>query len=253
MLLSDCLKKSQELYWQSLKVPYFEVSKCKLICTNILSPWLNGVVSADFLRQEDVSPAVATIAEYFKSKNLPFSWWMETAYEPKNFAEEAKKQGIECLGTFDGMVLNLDRLKEIPLAVNLEIQLVSSPESLRQFVAVLIEAYEAEKEIAPHVESLFAKAGLKSPIFHFLGKVEGKPVTVGSLFVEEGMAGIYHIGTTPEARGKGYATTLTYRALKQAQEAGCSASFLTSTPMANQIYQNLGYETLSAFNFYVGM
>jgi ribosomal protein S18 acetylase RimI-like enzyme len=252
MGLANSLQKSQEIYWQLLKTPIVERGDCKWVDTGIATPWLNGVISAD-LREENAAAAIQALAEYFDEKKTPFSWWMESSNQPSNFAGEAQKWGIESVGVFEGMILNGEDLKDLPRLENLKIQVVSSTESLRSFVEVLIRSYEADLAIAPAVEELFKKAGLNFPIFHFLGKENGQPVTVGSLFVEGDTAGIYHVGTVPEARNRGYASYLTYTALKHAQYHGCKASFLTSTPMANQIYHRLGYQTVNAFNFYVRM
>lgn len=249
MTLSNCLRKSQEIYWQFLQVPFIEMAKCKLVHTAILSPWLNGVITTGF--KEEVTSNVKTIVDYFKKSNTPFSWWTETSCEPPHFAKELLKHGAQCHGDFDGMVLSLDELKEIPRSNQLKIQVVSSLASLRSFIDVLIRSYGESNEIAFPVETLFGKPGLNYPIFHFLGKENEVPVTAGSLFIKDDMAGIYHIGTVPEARRKGYASLLMYAALKHAQYHGCKASFLTSTPMANQLYKNLGYKKINDFRLYM--
>jgi GNAT superfamily N-acetyltransferase len=239
------VQKSQEIYWEMLKQPSFELGGCRLIDTGVASPWLNGVVASR------TSFSLEAVVDYFAKRKLPFSWWMDLSEEPANFAEEMAKFGAECHGIFDGMILDLDKQTIPKGTAPLAIRRVLTDEDLRQFVDVLVLAYESDSTVAPGMEKILQTGGMIGPIFHFLGFEEGEVVTAGSLFICEQMAGIYHIGTVPHARGRGYATSLMQSILQFAKEKGCKSSFLTSTPMANGIYQRLGYEPVSKFHLYM--
>lgn len=250
MTLTTALKNSQEIYWNKMKQPLIKMAKCGLVYTGISSPWMNGVVTTD-LQEENTYPAIEMITNFYKTRHAPFSWWTDPASEPPNFQKALRAFGGEFHGNFDGMILEFDALTRIIQEPSeLAINLVSSNEDLNAFIDVLIQSYEAEAGVASAVKTLLMEAGLEFPVFHFLGKIAGIPVSVGSLFIHDGMAGIYHVGTIPSVRKKGFATAIMREALKVAHFHGCKSSFLTSTPMANNIYSGLGYKTTASFRFY---
>lgn len=250
MLLHDYLTKSQEIYWKHLKQPIDQKAGYKLVKTGISSSWMNGVVGGD-LQGEDLEKSVCEISRYYREEKLPFSWWTELSREHSELNKTLIKHGAEDLGYFEGMVLPLD---EFPKAVEqglMEIQIVSNREDLLAFLRALIESYEASYELMEPLFDLMTPAGFEFPVVHFLGMEGGIPVSVGSLFIEDDMAGIYNIGTIPHARNKGYASMLMHSILDYARKLGCRGSFLTSTPYANNLYRRMGYQTVDKFRVYV--
>lgn len=233
------LKKCQESYWEFFKQPIIEKFNCKLVNTRIQSPWLNGVIAGEL--SENV---IKEVVSYFDEQKLPFSWWVEAENEPPHFAQAMKDHGMEYAGDFDEMVLDLTD-QEFLNCSSLAIELVTKA-TIPLFVDLLIQAYEDDRKEAEKIESLFSKGQS-----HFLGKKQGLPVVAGSLFIKEGIAAIHHIGTVPQARRKGYATSLMHALLKMAKEKGCHTSHLTSTPMGNALYNNLGYETIAVHRLYM--
>lgn len=75
----------------------------------------------------------------------------------------------------------------------------------------------------------------------FVGYKGTRPVACASIVVTEGIAGIYSVGTTPSARGRGFGAAITARAVEEGRLMGATSAYLVSTKMGYPVYQRLGF------------
>jgi predicted acetyltransferase len=61
------------------------------------------------------------------------------------------------------------------------------------------------------------------------------------LFFEAGAAGLYGVGTIPEARCQGIGTAMTMVALNEAKTAGYHIVTLHASPLGQGIYRRIGF------------
>jgi hypothetical protein len=97
--------------------------------------------------------------------------------------------------------------------------------------------------------------GKNSPLRHFyiMDVSQKKVVTVGSIFMDKDVVGIYNMGSLKEVRGKGLAMRLLERMLLDVarDEKGYSFSVLQASPSAIPLYQRIGFELSENFNMWV--
>jgi GNAT superfamily N-acetyltransferase len=78
----------------------------------------------------------------------------------------------------------------------------------------------------------------------YVARLEGRPATCLTM-VREGLdAGVFMVGTVPEARGRGLARRLLLHALHDARAAGSTVSTLQSSRLGYPVYRRLGYVEL---------
>ncbi len=75
----------------------------------------------------------------------------------------------------------------------------------------------------------------------YVARLEGRPVACLTLLREGADAGVFLVGTVPEARGRGLARRLLLRALHDARDAGATVSTLQSSRLGYPVYRRLGY------------
>lgn len=249
----NVLADNHQIYWNYLQIPSQQVEGCEIVCTGIQTGWLNGVISHALAKEADVKIVVDKIVQYFQQKcNLPFSWWVALDKEPVHLAEALEKHHIVSLGDFSGMILKLDTFKPVPALPALAVEKISTVNNMTKMIKVLVDAYEADAAVGECAQKLFWEAAQKEPkVIHFLGSESDQAVTAGSMFIYQNVACIYHVGTIHNARKKGYASNLMSKMLETAQNMGCAASVLVSTPKGKNMYLRLGYEVNTLFHHYM--
>jgi len=80
-----------------------------------------------------------------------------------------------------------------------------------------------------------------------LGKVGGLPVTCAMSVMAGDAVGIFAVGTIPEARGKGYGSAVTSRALAYGFADGARFGVLTASPEVLGVYERLGFRVLESW------
>jgi ribosomal protein S18 acetylase RimI-like enzyme len=85
----------------------------------------------------------------------------------------------------------------------------------------------------------------------YLGYVGSEPVGASLLFLHGATAGIYHLGTVPEARGQGIGTAMTVATLRAGRELGKPMAVLRAAWAGLGIYRRLGFREYNRFGRYV--
>lgn len=84
----------------------------------------------------------------------------------------------------------------------------------------------------------------------FVARIDGRAVSKVVLHLSGGVAGIYGVATTEAGRRRGLASALTIEALHAAWGAGATMSVLHATPMAHDLYADIGYRDVAAFGMW---
>jgi ribosomal protein S18 acetylase RimI-like enzyme len=94
--------------------------------------------------------------------------------------------------------------------------------------------------------------GVDPSAFHILvARLAGVDVATALAFDHDGDCGVLSVSTLEAARGRGLATALTARHLRDAVERACSTASVVSTAMAERIYAAVGFRDLGRFLEYV--
>lgn len=90
-----------------------------------------------------------------------------------------------------------------------------------------------------------------SPGFHaYLVRSGGEAIGAASLFLHDGVAGIYNVATVPQARGRGAGSAATRAALATARHRRCHLAVLQATAMAASLYRRLGFRVRGQIQAY---
>jgi hypothetical protein len=127
-------------------------------------------------------------------------------------------------------------LHEHAAPAELEIIEVSTPDQVLEFERVSMRGFRGD-ETAVDPGSLHPPAILANPRMRMLtGRVEGSAVAAAMSYRTDEVIGIYGVTTVEQARGRGYATTLTLALIDPALPATLSPS-----PEAENLYRRLGF------------
>ncbi len=175
-------------------------------------------------------------AEYFSARGR--SWRLETPSEIEAQVDaQAAKVGLTARTRRPGFLLRPAGLVQGATPEDLEIAPVRSSSDVPVFLATMVEGMSG----APPSPSPPPSRTELPDFLRFLGRVDGIPVATSAAFLHRGVAGVYAVGVISKWRGRGYGRAITERAIRTGFELGCTLGFLQSTPMAESVYEAMGF------------
>lgn len=78
-----------------------------------------------------------------------------------------------------------------------------------------------------------------------------RPAGIAMTIVTHGVAGIYWVGCTEEARGRGLGWAVTAAAVNAGFDLGAEIASLQASPMGESLYRRMGFETIYDYRLYL--
>ena len=226
---------------RSASVELYDSPSVTWFSTGIPHPYLNGVFRTQ-LTSGDVDEVIEQTLTHFKSRKLPFIWWVGSVAQPTDLGKHLEAHGFD-YSEFSGMAVDLLALNEdLPTSSGLTIVPVGDKETLAQWVHAALIGFQLPDESENACFDLFAGLGFDLPLRNYVGLLDGKPVAASQLFLGAGVAGIYWVTTVPEARQQGIGAAMTLEPLRVAREMGYRIGILHPSEMGLRVYRRLGFE-----------
>ncbi|HET7434143.1 MAG TPA: GNAT family N-acetyltransferase [Thermoanaerobaculia bacterium] len=216
------------------------------VITGVPMTFFNGVGATN-------EPDVAQVIEAFRARNAPFRWWTGPFVRPANLVEQLKEHGLKHAYDAGGMVLDLDALTFVPRAIeDFEIRRVTSAEELADWAMVLTTGFHRTIEERAQWIRAYSHYGFEpnAEWTHYVGYLHGQPIASTTLLMRGELAGIYHVVTLPEARGRGIGAAITYAGLEHARRAGARCAALQSSEMGDPVYRMIGFREVCRLSLY---
>jgi GNAT superfamily N-acetyltransferase len=223
------------------------------IASGIPHPVCNAILRTR-LADAEVEAAIAESVAHFRSRGLPFSWFISPSTRPADLGRHLEAHGLGATEGLIGMAVDLHRLEETgPAPMQLTVERVGDAETLREWSRTAIAAFEMPEFMVEPWADMTAAVGLgpEAPLQSYLARLRGEPVATSQCFLAEGVAGIYTVGTLATARRQGIGAALTRTALRTAREAGCRAGILHATEMGAGVYRRIGFREYCRLPLYV--
>jgi ribosomal protein S18 acetylase RimI-like enzyme len=212
----------------------------------------NGVLK--FQLQNNPDREIHEIIDHFRERNAQFMWVYHPSSEPHDLCQRLVWYGLKDIEPVPGMARTLDDLEEVPPVLEgIEIRKVECEKDASAFYQFAAWRWNVPEQYQACYESIarcirFGKTGSKAHMWQAWR--EGQPVAKAGMYLAAGSAGIYAVATRPETRRLGLARALTLTALHEARSLGYRIAVLHSTPMAERLYQSIGFETNAEFRLF---
>lgn len=200
-------------------------------------------------------PAAAEVLEharaFFAPRGRGFSVLIR-AHADADLVAAAQAAGLLGLGEMPALVLD-HRLADAVPPPGVDLRPVTSAEDVAGYGEVMSAAYATygmPLDVMPgmlnRLETLCAPH-----IVSFLARLDGRPVAGAMTVVTHGVAGVYWVGTTPEARGRGLAELCTRAAGNAGFDLGGRIASLQASPMGDPVYRRMGYFEVTRYPYLV--
>jgi GNAT superfamily N-acetyltransferase len=207
-----------------------------------------GVMRAD--RSVAAADVLARTRAFFAGRGHGYTYCL-MMHRDADIAELLQAEGIGLLGNNPGMVLDA-RAPELPLPPGVALERVSGAAAARDFAAVSGAAYATYGMPPDIVLGHFADHRFfeKPHVAAFLAREDGAARAAGMVIVTHGVAGVYWIGTTPEARGRGLGSACTRAAINAGFDMGARVAALQASTMGEPIYLKMGFREITRYPWY---
>ena len=202
------------------------------------------------LRTDTRMPAAEVLARadaFFGARGRGYTAYLR-AHADEDLREAVLEAGFTAMGDSPGMVLDA-RLEDAQPPAGVTLERVETAAQAEAFAQVMEEAYASlgmPPGVAPAV--LGADVQIAPHITSFLARLEdGTPAAGAMCILSHGVAGIYWVGTTPAARGRGLAELCTRAAGNVGFDAGARIAALQASKMGEPIYRKMGYVEVTRY------
>ena len=212
-----------------------------------------NIVCRTRLGPHDAPRRVESVVAHFAEARRGFSWWVGPGDRPADLGQQLEQAGLEPAESELDMAVDLDALPGIDLAPNgLSIRRANSPEQVREYARINAANWSPPDLLVVEFYARAAPVILDpaSPLWLYLGYVDGVAVATAELTVGGGVVGLYGISTLAAYRRRGYGSALTARPLQDAREAGQQIAILQAAPDGVGVYRRLGFQEFGQIREY---
>ncbi len=232
------------------RIKFIETEEYTITDSGIPFSMCNNVLKTN-LPTEQLEKKVEEVIKYFEEKKLPFIWHTGSQTKPASLTDLLISKYNFSQVILPGMYLNITQLEKGKEIKDLEIVKVEEKNQYEIWEDLLMTTFNFPEEIAKGYFLNFFEHKNEGDQTAFIGYYKGKPVAISLVCFKQGVAGIYCVGTTKEARGKGIGTAITYAAVKEAQERGYEIVILHASKMGYNVYEKMGFNEVCQINFLI--
>jgi GNAT superfamily N-acetyltransferase len=214
-----------------------------LFSTGSQGRFMNGVIRAR-LTTDSMEERVQNAQTFFKKRKLPWTWFVDPMTTPRQLGSCLVNKGFVPDWEIPCMAINLGKVSRKPLPEGLRILQVEDLESLRTCVNTFDKACITPEnpESEPLWCDVYMSFGIGPTKQWFLGLLNDKPVATSLLFLHEGLATVWIVGTLKKARGRGIGTAMTREALVLAKKLGYGFAVIQASKMGRPVYEKMGFK-----------
>ncbi|HEU4906089.1 MAG TPA: GNAT family N-acetyltransferase [Solirubrobacterales bacterium] len=195
---------------------------------------------------------------WFAERGRGFAVWTRAgATEDGDLIEAAERAGLQNAYAMPEMVLvgeggSPPPRFALPTPEGIEPARVESAADAADYWRVATESY-ADIGFPPEIFAFYENHEYlwADDAAAFLARVDGRPAAISMTIVSHGVAGIYWVGTTERARGRGLGAAMTAAAVDAGLEIGATSASLQASPMGEPIYLRMGFEMVYDYRLYL--
>jgi GNAT superfamily N-acetyltransferase len=207
-----------------------------------------------FQVEQDMDGRIDTLIRGYAERNVAPLWIVHPSSLPGNLPERLQKHGYQEIEVAPCMARSLENLPEAPpIPEGVEIREAVEETDLLELYGLAAWRWGVPEEYRLQLRKMIEKFEIgerTSNTRFWLAWKDGAPISKIGLYNGTGSAGVYGVATKPEARGLGLASILMNTAMQAAKGMGHKVCVLDSSPLAEKLYQRLGFINVAPLRLY---
>lgn len=219
---------------------WIETDEIRAVATGLPISFFSGIATTRLRDAAGIDRALSAFAPF----GAPFRWWLSPSVEPANLESMLQARGFRHVYDAGGMVA---AMTDVPFhqASPVSIREVTK---LHEWARVLMHVFQRPEHEADVWIRVYENP---LPGWASFAAYEGtKVVATSSVLCAGELAGIYHVATMPEARGRGIGAAVTLEAMRYAFNRGATHAVLQSSDMGAGVYRSLGFRDVAPLRLY---
>jgi ribosomal protein S18 acetylase RimI-like enzyme len=203
-------------------------------------------LSAPVVSETQMDLRVAQAAVYFAARGERWAYWICQGWldvrTQRRLQKVLRKRNLYQAVELPGMLAE-DVLPPVRPLPEMEMRRVCEGPVKDAFCAIGSTCFNVP---LAWFSEVFDSPGVWNDFAAYVGYVNGEAVSTAATVIGGGVAGVYNVATMPDRRRGGYGEAVMRHALEQARrEHGLSRTILQSTPQGFELYQRMGYRTVT--------
>ncbi len=203
-------------------------------------------VNAHFNSSLPLGDKIAHCEKVYAARGLPVLFRITPFVQPPDLDAALAARGYEAHET---TLVQVVRLARAPEAVALPDMEITSPPA-----SVFADAVAALQHATPAQRDAYFERLVDSPLpmRALLAQDPSETAGVGTVMLDDGLAGIFSMATAPALRGRGVATALLGRLLAWAWDHGATHAYLqvdANNHRALAVYRRFGFATAYTYHY----
>lgn len=208
--------------------------------TGVANHWFNGALSTMQPDGREHGNIEAIVCDFRRHGIRDFSWWLAPHLDPDTWRRQLQAHGFQYDTQTPGMAIDLDTLPTFK-ASELTIRRIEAMQELAGWTQTLVQGFGMQPGAGPPFLKMLEHLSIDLPLRHYLGMLDGVPVSTATLFLGAGVAGIYNVATVSDVRGRGFGSQMTLAPLYEARAMGYRVGILQSSKLGYPVYERLGF------------
>jgi GNAT superfamily N-acetyltransferase len=182
----------------------------------------------------------------YEQRDLPVLFRITPFLQPPELEAALAARGYEAFDTTLVQLTRLERPPETPGASNFVV--TAPPADVFADAVALLQGSSAQQRDAYFERLKESPLNTRASLAH----IDGKPVGVGTVMLEEGLAGVFSMATAPDMRARGVATAILASLLTWAWEHGAAHAYLQvdgDNHRALGVYRKFGFTTAYTYHY----
>jgi N-acetylglutamate synthase len=203
-------------------------------------------VNAHFGSTLPLAQKIPYCERIYAERGLPVLFRITPFLHPPQLDAELETRGYEM---FENTLVQLARLEYPP-----ETRSVPGIEFMAAAPAAFADAVGELQQTTPAQRAAFLERLLHSPLTMrtVIAVMDGRPVGTGAVTLEDGLAGVYTMGTAPDLRARGIASGILATTLAWAWEHGATHAYLqvdADNHRAVSVYRRFGFVDAYTYHY----
>ncbi len=203
----------------------------------------NAVIRARIITE--AAAVVGGVVESFRRRNVAFAWVDHPSAAPADLGELLEAEGVPPVEHATGMFRQLDHLLPLRVRDDVRYREVLDDRTMSDYTDLIFSYWdvpEESRQLVAEVNRYWVPE--RTPVQRWVAyDADERPIgkMLLSFSAPPGVAAIYGMSVSPQARGRGVASDLTNLALHRAHEQGCGRMVLHASEMAVNVYRRAGF------------